>query len=195
MTEISISADEDSEQPPSLADLLNNFEGEDIDALTGVSLDSSVEKDFSVLANTVEHGVRFGISIGNFNLLALKGYFCEVLIDAPLSHLPNCPEYFAGLANVRGNLVPVYQIDRLLTQQSETSEHRYILVLGKDDDAVGILTSEIPRSYDMSSAHLLDTLPRMPEHLLVAIQKAYLLDGVCWFDFDHESFFGHLLRT
>lgn len=140
-----------------------------------------------------KRSLQFGFRIGGFNFLVGRGCFCEVLIDAGVYRLPNSPEILSGLTNLRGNLVPVYRLETLFEREACRLRQRYVLVLGKVENAVGICVDTIPRGYDLTGTQRLNAPPAVPPFLAPAIKGGYLLDGSHWLEFDHESFFDQIL--
>ena len=57
----------------------------------------------------------FASSIGEIN---------ELLVTQPLTHVPGTREWLLGIANVRGNLVPVVDLGRFLFDQRTQATDR-----------------------------------------------------------------------
>ncbi|WP_089937374.1 chemotaxis protein CheW [Candidatus Entotheonella palauensis] len=129
---------------------------------------------------------RFGFRIGQLRLLIQAGTLSEVITQTPIYPMPNVPSWFVGVMNLRGNLIPVFDLHHLL-EAGEPGQTQTILVLDQGRDGVGIPIDGLPHAI-----HLGDTLhnvPPLPETLQEHVATAYTTDGGIWLDFDHQSFF------
>ncbi len=90
-----------------------------------------------------------GFVIGNLNFVVKANYFCEVFVDTPIAALPNAPECLAGLINIRGVLMPVYQLHSVL--KFNLPKKITIFCIGKGDAAIGLLVDELPVSLSLSA--------------------------------------------
>lgn len=130
----------------------------------------------------------FSFNLASYSFAVNANHFCEVFVAPAIAPLPNAPEILMGLCNVRGILVPVYQLHGLLHQNIPA--HRTIFCIGKGEHTVGILTDNLPSSVSLprvkdvkaSEAKLTDSLPYFIRTLVIAEapenNKNYLLlDG------------------
>lgn len=131
--------------------------------------------------------IRYGFQIGGIGLLIAPRANCEVLDPLPISELPNCPAWLCGLINVRGNLVPVFDLTLFLDDNSERPTDRRILILDEGEYAVGVLIDSLPQVPTLEKR--LNTLPPIPTHLSEHISSAYYSRDFIWLDFDHRTFF------
>lgn len=60
----------------------------------------------------------------------------------PVTRLPGIPRYFAGLANVRGHLLPIVDLAALLDVEA-ASETPYVIQLGRREVDIGIAASAV----------------------------------------------------
>jgi chemotaxis signal transduction protein len=130
----------------------------------------------------------FSFNLASYSFAVNASHFCEVFVAPAIAPLPNAPEILLGLCNVRGILVPVYQLHGLLHQNIPA--HRTIFCIGKGEHAVGILTDNLPSSVSLprikgvkaGEEKMTDSLPGFIRELVVAEvsenNKNYLLlDG------------------
>lgn len=115
----------------------------------------------------------------------------EVLERMPIYPLPKAPTELLGLVNLRGNLIPVFDIKPLLElDRSTLHDKNCLLILGAGDKAVGILIDGLPQLANTS--HSLSRLPPLPATLRSHVTKAYIQNHDVWLEFDHYGFFGAL---
>lgn len=77
----------------------------------------------------------FASSIGEIN---------ELLVAQPLTHVPGTREWMLGIANVRGNLVPVVDLGRFLfNQRTQATDRSRLLLVRQHGGSVGLLVDEI----------------------------------------------------
>ena len=76
-------------------------------------------------------------------------YFCEVINQALIAPLPGTAEHFLGLCNLRGELVPVYQLHGLLAKPLPMQ--KTILVIGRGDKSLGLVIDKLPMAMELTS--------------------------------------------
>lgn len=90
----------------------------------------------------------FGFSLGGYHFMVASSCFCEVFVDAAIASIPNAPDCLVGLSNVRGVLMPIYQLHSAL--ELEQPRKSIIFSVGKGDAAVGVLIDSLPISLQIS---------------------------------------------
>ena len=134
---------------------------------------------------------RYGFQIGDIGLLIGQDTSSEVLERAPVYPLPKAPTWLLGLVNLRGNLVPVFDVKPLLELEGgDAQDKRRLLILGGGDKAVGIMIDGLPQL--AATNNVLSRLPPLPAALRPYVAKAYVRDNAVWLEFDHYGFFGSL---
>jgi twitching motility protein PilI len=85
-----------------------------------------------------------GIRIGKYHFVAALGYVCEIMKYPRLSLLPGSKSWTLGIANVRGNLLPIFDIHGFLGNVSTPlkRETRVLSISGSDFSA-GLLVDEV----------------------------------------------------
>lgn len=123
---------------------------------------------------------HFGFSIHGEEFVVAAQHFCEVFTDIPIAPLPNAPEMLLGLANLRGLLLPVYQLhDRLAagaaTRDRQSSPRKKIvLVVGKGERAIGLLVDALPVSLSLSLPAMTES-QALPHPQVPGLARIYLL--------------------
>jgi purine-binding chemotaxis protein CheW len=95
----------------------------------------------------------------------------EVYPLRDLTPLPDTPPFLLGLVNVRGRILPVFDLRKLfeLPEQGLTDMHRIVLVRGNDLE-LGLLADVIVGVHDVARDSLQPSLPT-----LTGIRAQYLL--------------------
>lgn len=91
----------------------------------------------------------FGFGIDQYKLMVAASCFCEVFVDAAIAAIPNSPDCLFGLGNIRGVLVPVYQL--YSNFGLPVPKKPFVFVVGKGESAVGLLIDTLPVSLSLSA--------------------------------------------
>ncbi len=148
-----------------------------------------------VIAAVVEKEVgRYGFKIGSLGFLIKTGSGSEVIQMPTIWTLPGAPPWLLGLINLRGNLVPVFELRQLLgLGQRAKDEKPLVLVFDQGDKAVGVLIDDFPKPLTELSA--LPNLPQLPTALAGHVRAGYVKDEMIWLEFDQNSFFEEMTRN
>ena len=166
--------------------------------------DSSLKQPFDALHRTfvlpqqpqqlsaaapVENKVRgHAFSIGIFHLVIdTVKHPCEVYEELPLCRLPGSPPHLVGMANQRGNIVPIFDLQTLLGYRAE-EKHHYYLVIGTRDDAVGFRIAALPRRAELSPDQRVTTALPIPQQLEPHIRQFYQQNEQLFADWDVRGF-------
>ncbi len=135
--------------------------------------------------------MRYGFRIGGLGLLIGPNTVSEVIEKVPVYRIPNTSYWLLGLLNLRGNLVPIFDLKSILELEDDFQEkNRMIMILDEGDKSVGILIDGLPQTQDIS--HGLSRFPPLPTALREHVSTPYVKDGVAWMEFDHHGFFKSL---
>jgi twitching motility protein PilI len=133
---------------------------------------------------------RYGFRIGGFGLVIDVNTTSEVIDQLPIYSIPNAPSWLLGLINLRGNLVPVFDLRILLNVEKENDQKRRLLILGQGEKAVAIPINNLPEPPNLSRT--LPRLPPLPAILRDHISAAYVEQNFIWLEFQYHSFFQSL---
>lgn len=80
----------------------------------------------------------------------------EVVITPNITRMPQTPSYVKGVANVRGNVIAIFDLeDRFsLTNTIQARGSKYTLVVESEDIKMGLLVSDVPNTISVNSADL-----------------------------------------
>jgi twitching motility protein PilI len=134
--------------------------------------------------------VRYGACVGSVRLLLPEHLPSEVVAGTVIYPIPNTAPWFAGMINLRGNLVPVFDLHRLIGLP--LGDDRPLLVLGRGAEAVAVPTDGLPRTVGRSvrTTHL----PTVPTALEAYLSGAQLEGETIWLDLDLGRLFQALGR-
>ena len=132
---------------------------------------------------------RYGFKVGGLGFLLAEEKLSEVVMDYVVHPIPNTQQWFIGMINMRGNLVPVFDIRMLLgiNTENDASEERKLLLLDSAEKAVSILIDDLPVTISLDQHD--DQLPNMPDMLDEHIGKVFRDHGQAWVEIDMEAFF------
>ena len=156
-----------------------------MDALKRFSPPESIS--FGKDESETEYAVRYGYRIGEFGFLIGKNSISEVVEDQKVFNMPLADRVLRGLINLRGNLVPVFDIEPLLTHQSRATSRNIILIIGEAGQEVGLTVDELPKPvYDTGSV---GQLPQFGGEIQNFISHGITQGGVDWVEFNCQAFF------
>ncbi len=140
---------------------------------------------------------RYGFCIQGIHLLAPQNVYCELIPNFHPSPLPNAPDYVLGLINLRGNLLPVYQLgkrDKHATSAStaEVRHKKYALLIGQVSKSAALVIDDKPQAITLSDESTSSTTDNLPEWLSSSINGSFIIDGTTWHDLDAKALFRHL---
>ena len=133
---------------------------------------------------------RYAFTVGNVGLIADINAGSEVITEFNLCAIPNTPAWFAGVINLRGNLIPVFDLSLLFDKENQHSKNKYIIIVGKQEQAAGILTEKLP--VVLRNPDTLSEIPDVPEILKDHVRTAYKQEDTVWLEFEHEPFFDEI---
>lgn len=120
----------------------------------------------------------FGFDIGNYHFMVSASCFCEVFVETAIAPVPNAPTSLVGLSNIRGVLIPVYQIHSALNIQ--LPKRNIIFVVGKGESSIGLLIDSLPISLSLS-AHQREAVLKQENDLLQQfVQQNYFASQNHW---------------
>lgn len=131
-------------------------------------LDQRLQARVSETGST-EHGdawVGLGFNLGEQGFLVPQREIREVITMPAFSRVPNARPWLMGIANVRGNLLPLIDLRSLLDdRKSDTSRASRFLVLNSDEIPAGFLVDGVTGYRRFSSVEQRnDLVTQQPPH-------------------------------
>jgi twitching motility protein PilI len=157
------------------------------EALNRLQLDPS---EMAVSVHEELYGrASYGFRVAGLGLVIASGQSSEILERPVIYPIPNTAPWLRGLINLRGNVVPVFDLAGLLELPREpqpSADKTLLLVVGKGDDALGLVIDAYPAPVDLSSP--LTETPPLPQGLQVFHRGTYFYDGDVWLEIDIPGF-------
>lgn len=136
---------------------------------------------------------RLGFHVGNIALLIAEQATSELTGMMQTCPIPNTAPWLVGLINLRGNLLPVFDLNMMLGLEKGPDKKRMLLILGQGDSAGGIVIDGFPVHITFTEGDRLQTLPPLPEAIRPFATSGFEKSGEIWFNFDHVGFFQSLV--
>ena len=127
--------------------------------------------------------LRHGVVIGSFNVLLPADTVSEVVKGANVFPVPKTAPWVKGLLNLRGNLVPVFDITGHFEPEAPAPETPQTLAIGKGDDAVALVVDGIPKLASTDHPIAYSALP-LPVGIGNQVRAAYMEGDRMWLELD-----------
>lgn len=134
--------------------------------------------------------VDIGFRLGKFNFsIAIKDLE-EILTEPTYTAIPVVKSWVKGVANMRGHLLPVIDLNKLFSITSETTrkQRRVMAVKCPDEGYVGFLVDAVYGMQQFSTESQLTESSNLPDSLRSFITGMYKEDQKDWLLFDTEAF-------
>lgn len=154
-----------------------------------LSQELEVESTFAEEVRTDD--VRYVIRISNLNLVLPYGILSELVEVPQYAELPLMPENVVGLCNLRGNLVPVFNLYTHLKMGVDING-RYLIALGEGSSTVGVLLESLPYMVRESECTPTAQVPTLPNKLSPYISNVFKRDDQVLVEYDHDAFYASL---
>lgn len=141
------------------------------------------------IPSTAESVIRYGFRFDNFGFLIGEAISSEVFNDYKIFPMPNCAVWLAGLANIRGNLIPVYDLVQLFGLEVENTDYKHLLVIDQGASSIGVLIHRLPLSLNVIDWKPVSHKAKLSSKVGEYIKTTYSVDNVLWMDIDHHNFF------
>lgn len=136
---------------------------------------------------------RYAIRVADIGLLIGARVASEFVLPVPVSRVPNTPDWFSGLINLRGALLPVFDLESMLVsdrdaaQSTVANSQLLFLVLGRGERAAALKVHGFPQP--LRGLKPLDEMPPIPAPLDECVSNAMVENGSVWFELDHLRLF------
>lgn len=141
--------------------------------------------------------VRHGFKVGEINLLIKKGVISEVIDNMEAYPLPHLPEWMLGLLNIRGDMIPLFDLNIMLGEsnlkKTRNKKQELALILGQRNEAIAIVLESFPIVISKQWQSI--SKPRLDDRLQPYVSRAYLADGEVWLEFDYDECFYNLVKS
>ena len=169
----------------SLTDLL----GQSLDVTDDVMFDEEASQ--ALLEANFAEEEQYAYMLGQIAFLFPADELSEVLEEYTITHLPKMPKQVLGLCNVRGNLVPVFDMHGFLDVE-RVGQNQKLLTIGAGEDMVGVLLDDMPFRVNRNECKALTSAPVLPASLQPYVSQVYIRAGQVILDYRHEELFESL---
>lgn len=140
--------------------------------------------------------IRYGFRLGEINFLINELSMSEVVKKPVIYSIPNTPSWIQGLINLRGILVPVFDIKKCIKQNNEKKTSDTLLIIDKGERAFASYIDALPDSIDMEDENIknITTPDDIPEIIKKHITGAYEVNKEIWLELNYDTFIKHLTK-
>ena len=166
-----------------------------LDAQT--ELITKLESEFEISNKTKQDQTiirHYGFCIGELNLLITEDMPCEVLEDNDFYSVPLAPKWLVGTCNVRGDIVPIVDIEHILngnTNNVKSNEYK-TFIIGKAENAMGLLLNKLPIPIHFKKHDQISDFSELPKLVQPSVTIAYKRNQVIWARIDFASLLAKL---
>lgn len=139
-----------------------------------------------------ETGSYHAFRIGDIGLLIPQDTISEVAEELAYCQLPNTSAVLYGMANLRGNIIPIFDLHAQLNIEIRQNSNRKILVIGEGQNAVAVLINELPVRLIISAQDRCSGSAPLPGELQQFVKNSYQANNKIWFDLDLKGLFSIL---
>ena len=139
--------------------------------------------------------IRYGFLIAGQSILIDQTIICEVVQNSYIYPIPNTPAWITGMVNLRGNLIPVFNLGRLFSGDKEYAPSRKnLLVIDRGERAIATFIDELPVSLDLEQNPPETVEPDTTAADLVKkfCQQACRIGDSVWYEIDHDALFKNI---
>lgn len=131
---------------------------------------------------------RQGFRIGSLTLLTGYDQASQLSEMTEVFKVPNTAPWFSGLANLHGNLVPVFDLAAYLGIAKGAGRKPMMLVWGRGENAAALVIDGLPVQMQLADSNRLES-PSVGEAFANFVSAGYEHAGEVWLQFEHLKFF------
>lgn len=130
-------------------------------------------------AEGVWGGIGFGV--GGRTYVSALGEIEETMMIPKFTHIPRVREWVLGLANVRGQLVPLLDLGRFLGRRSSAESPRARMLLVETGDVMtGLVVDMVAGMQRLPEKNFTRQVHQVPESIFPFLRGTYSRDGEDW---------------
>jgi len=120
-------------------------------------------------------GFNIGTELFGVSILMVQ----EIIRSAPITTVPNSPDFIEGIINLRGNIVPVIDLRKRLNIYREDMDYEksWILILNVNDRVTGFIVDFVTKVLKIDE----NTVEPPPDIVVAGLESQYIR-GVCKLD-------------
>jgi twitching motility protein PilI len=137
-------------------------------------------------AHSMWNGI--GFRINDIEMVAPLTQVNEILHYPSLTMVPGTLPWVKGLANIRGTLLPIMDLQSYLGQTPiQLSAHSRIMVIQQGELAAGLLVDEVTGLRNFDPENRVSRIRKMSPAIKAYVRGAFLEDGTTWHLFDMSA--------
>lgn len=114
----------------------------------------------------------------------------EIITNHTITSLPLVPNYVRGIINLRGQIIPIVDIQRFLGHSDQDNKYsNCIIILQVEDNQIGIFVDRVEKMVDIAVDSILPVPPQSSRELVSGMCS--LEDGQTMLAFDCAGFLEH----
>ncbi len=120
-------------------------------------------------------GFNIGTELFGVSILMVQ----EIIRSAPITTVPNSPDFIEGIINLRGNIVPVIDLRKRLNIYIKEMDYEksWILILNVNDRVTGFIVDFVTKVLKIDEK----TVEPPPDIVVAGLESQYIR-GVCKLD-------------
>lgn len=151
-----------------------------------IDVDNEKSINSDPAARLASDEIRQGFHVGELRFMVRYENASE-LAEVPQTHrVPNAPDWFCGLANLQGKLIPVFDLAMYFDVAPDPQAKRMLLVLLRGRDATGVLIDGLPERLRYSKTEYTD-VSVAPERLAPLLHGTNSIQEQLWFDLNPHA--------
>ncbi len=136
----------------------------------------------------------YGFRIGACRFVHDPSLAVELIELRHCYELPNSSAWFSGLVNLRGNLVPAFDLKSLLGGGGSVGDRQMLLVIGRGERAAALVIDGTPDQIRIDDGSRAEKTQHVPEILQDHLRGAYEYAGEIWYQVNYEGLFESLAQ-
>lgn len=155
---------------------------------------SRLKDDFQLPKKSVDSSLatRFHtFNVGKLNFLVSNKLSPEILEETKIYPLLLTPPWVFGTCNVRGDIIPVFDLKKVFDQEIDIlniSKPR-VLVIHEQDYTIGLSLDELPIPIDLKNDEQIRNFSNLPSVITSFIKSAYKRGDEIWMEINFYSLF------
>ena len=114
------------------------------------------------------------VTLGKSKFLVSMRVVREIIIPPAVTNVPGVMSWLKGVANLRGTLFPVMDLESLFNlKTAEDAQQQRLLVLEQQGFMLGILVSAVHGMKNYMNSDIAESLPEVSQELQHLVEKSY----------------------
>lgn len=131
----------------------------------------------------------YALALDNLKLLIDVQTSCELFDDNVIYTIPQISEWLKGVVNVRGSVVPIIDLENLVTGKNQVSnKNSKIIIINIENHPFGLFLDQLPKIITFDSNSELSDFTKLPHSIQPFVRFAYLQDKEIWAAIDFQNF-------